>query len=302
MVADSYILRCRELAFVMPSDEGLSAEDEREMVVEDFLGFIRHWRRQTFAERKIMREARHGPFLPIQTWDLLKGLGFQPDESVFSDIRPGLSFDFGNFKLSASAVLSRRFEEVVLFTGVLATARSLAEVQFEMPRQIESREKCAAWVAWNLDQAAGGGFDPANEVAWLKIGRANLGLLPWYFDRHAYETRPSCSMEREWARPLFKKLKLILAELPDDALVRFSFDGEVLKIRANQIVLAAPASGAPWQNSYVATRATFPMLPRRLTRDPVTFSIWNGHLEMANWRFGTVVPDVKEPPQRDGTV
>lgn len=39
----------------------------------------------------------------VSTRDALIELGFQPDdEIVFSDVKPGLSFNFGDFKLSAS--------------------------------------------------------------------------------------------------------------------------------------------------------------------------------------------------------
>jgi len=34
----------------------------------------------------------------ISTWGMLMELGFLPDEEVISDIKPGLSFNFGNFK------------------------------------------------------------------------------------------------------------------------------------------------------------------------------------------------------------
>jgi hypothetical protein len=68
------------------------------------------------------------------TWDVLKEFGFAPDAAVISDVMPGLSYDFGNFKLSASAVMGKYFRPVVFFTGVLATPRTLAEVCFELPR------------------------------------------------------------------------------------------------------------------------------------------------------------------------
>lgn len=55
----------------------------------------------------------------IPTWELLPSLGFQPDDTVvYSDVHPGLSFDFGNFKLSASCLMNMSFVEVVLFTGI----------------------------------------------------------------------------------------------------------------------------------------------------------------------------------------
>lgn len=64
------------------------------------------------------------------TWDVLKEFGFEPDSSVVSEIMPGLSFDFGNFNLSASAVTNEYLKPVILFAGVLSTPRKLAEVLF----------------------------------------------------------------------------------------------------------------------------------------------------------------------------
>lgn len=93
---------------------------------------------------------------------------------------PGLSFDFGNFKLSASCVSSSKFREVVMFTGWLTTSRTIAEVRFEMPRAVKSRAQCAAWIVWDLDASAGkNSFQPLREVLWLSEGRQNKNLLPW---------------------------------------------------------------------------------------------------------------------------
>ena len=97
-----------------------------------------------------------------------------------SDVMPGLSFDFGNFKLSASCVFSSKFREVVMFTGWLTTSRTIAEVRFEMPRAVKSRAQCAAWIVWNLDASADKNFfQPLCEVLWLSEGRQNKNLLPW---------------------------------------------------------------------------------------------------------------------------
>ena len=75
----------------------------------------------------------------IETWDVLIDFGFQPDGDVLSGGWPGLSYDFGNFKLNASCVVNMRFAEIVLFTGVLSARRVLADVEFEMPRRVDPR-------------------------------------------------------------------------------------------------------------------------------------------------------------------
>ncbi len=112
--------------------------------------------------------------------EVLVGLGFKVDGSVMSDDFPGLTCDFGNFKLSASHALSpKSFRNVVLFTGVLRTDRSIAEVHFEMLQRIASRELCAAWIAWHLDQAADGEFTPIQHADWIEEGRQHFDQLPW---------------------------------------------------------------------------------------------------------------------------
>jgi hypothetical protein len=233
----------------------------------------------------------------VQTWEVIQELGFTADPGVYSDIRPGLIFDFGNFKLSASAVVGQHFQDVVLFTGVLATQRSLTDIQFEMPRQIESREKCAAWLAWSLDKHADNQlFRPQNAVDWLAVGRANLRLLPWYFDQDAYEARPHCSVDKELARPLLKNLAKIAEQMPPEEKVWFSFDGEVLKIKAGKELLALAANGKPWSNRYGLKAAQLSKPTRRMPGDRVWFESWDDHFTIARCRYlGVVSEPVSQP-------
>src|SRR6202035_2383414 len=92
----------------------------------------------------------------IAVWDVLKEFGFSPDPMVISDDMPGLSFDFGNFKLSAGFVMGKWFKPTVLFGGILATPRTLADVSFELPRMVTSRRQLAAFLVYHLDNAAHG--------------------------------------------------------------------------------------------------------------------------------------------------
>jgi hypothetical protein len=234
----------------------------------------------------------------FQTWEVLEEFGFKPDPSVvYSDIHPGLSFDFGNFKLSASAVMGRHFQDVVLFTGVLTTSRSLTEVQFEMPRRIESREKCAAWLAWSLDKHADDDvFQPRMTVDWLAMGRANLRLLPRYFDQEAYEARPHCSVDKELTRPLLKNLAKIAEQLPPEEKVWFSFDGEVLKIRVGKELLALAANGKPWSNRYGLNAVQLTKPTRRLPGERVWFESWEDYFTIARCRYlGVVIEPMNLP-------
>jgi hypothetical protein len=230
----------------------------------------------------------------IPTWTLLPFLGFQPDSTVvYSDILPGLSLDFGNLKLSAVAVVSPRSGEIILFSGVLATPRTAAEVQFELPRRIESLKQCAAWIAWNLDQhSSGGAFRPARDVGWIEEARRNRRLLPWVMSQAEYNARPQCSVQRDWLRLAQKNLRERFASLPDDAVVEFVFDGAVFSVRCGTKVIAFPGDGLPWAVCFrVEAKTLRQESKRRLMREYIGVSIWNSRIEFGPWSYeGTVEP------------
>jgi hypothetical protein len=129
----------------------------------------------------------------ISTMDLLRYLGFQSDSEVLSDTGPGLSFDFGNFKLTASQCLNLCCVEVVLCLGVMSTPRTLGLVHFEMPTKMNSLKQCAAWIVWHLDQHNNRSlFRPGQDVGWIGDGRVDRRLLPWIRSMAEYEARPVC--------------------------------------------------------------------------------------------------------------
>lgn len=192
--------------------------------------------------------------------------------------------------------MNRRFQDVVMFGGTLRTPRTISMVEFEMPRQIESREKCAAWLAWNLDQHADTTFEPTKAMDWLGIGRANFRLLPWYFDQEAYNDRPHCCVDKELARPLLKNLAKITEEMPPEEKVWFSFDGEVIKIRAGKELLALAAKGKPWFNRYGLDALQLTKPPRRLPKESVWFENWEDYFTIAGCRYrGVVIEPINLP-------
>lgn len=225
----------------------------------------------------------------IYTWDVLRDLGFQLDGKVISDGGSGLSFDFGNFKLSASLFINRWFVEIVLFTGILRTQRTLAEVSFEMPREVESRELCAAWIIYYLDRAGEKGvFVPTKEVPWLADGRQYKHLLPWERKREAYNARPRCTIQREWMKLALKNLSEILSGVTDDEPVFFYFDGRALTVMcAGKTVLVA-AEGSAWPAIYQLVAGRMKRLPKRLMNPGVEVSVWQSSLLIGNYRYEVI--------------
>jgi hypothetical protein len=226
----------------------------------------------------------------IATYDVLLDLGFQPDDTVLSRNCPSLSFDFGGFQLSASCVLNLRVVEVVLFGGVLATPNALAEIEFELPRKVLSREQCAAWIAWSLDQSAPERrFQPRQYVGWIEEGRQNQKLLPWVIDMGAYDSRPSCTVRRDWLRLALKTLGEHLSSLTDSAPVVFSFDGSVLSIRFDGEAVALPGEGFPWAVRFSVKAGDLRRLPKRLMSECLGVEIWESRLRIDRWVYeGTI--------------
>jgi hypothetical protein len=227
----------------------------------------------------------------IATFDVPRDLGFQPDDTVlYSHVKPGLSFDFGNFKLSASCLLNVRFVEVVLFRGILATSHSLAEIEFELPTRVLSREQCAAWIVWKLDQYGSERmFQPRRYVAWIEEGRQNQRLVPWVTEMAAYKSRPSCTVRRDWLRLALKTLAEHLSLLPDSAAVVFSFDGSVLSVRIDGKVVALPGEGFPWAVRFNVNAGQLRRLPKRFMREYIGVEIWESRLKIYGWSYeGTI--------------
>jgi hypothetical protein len=235
----------------------------------------------------------------VATMDLLRRLGFQPDPTVISDDSPGLSFDFGNLTLRARSCINLRCVEVVLFSGVLATSRSVAEVFFEMPRKVKSLKHCAALIVWNLDRHSNhGDFKSTRHVGWIEGGRENQKLLPWVKPMAEFNSRPQCVVQRDWFRLALKSLGEHLSSSPENADVVFSFDGSVLSIRCDKKVLALPGEGLPWAVRFKVEARTLRHLPKRLTRDHIGASIWESRLALGNYSYARTLEEFGPGPSR----
>jgi hypothetical protein len=137
-------------------------------------------------------------------------------------------------------VTNLRFRRIVLFTGVISTRRTIAQVEFEMPREVESWEQGVAWVTWYVDDHIDMISKATSRLDWLKEGRKNRHLLPWERqrvaseeERVAYESRPRCQVQRDWARVALRQLASQIAAVDDDTDVTFHFNGEALMIRCH---------------------------------------------------------------------
>jgi hypothetical protein len=222
-------------------------------------------------------------------WAMLRALGFSEDRRVISDLYPGLSFDFGNLKLSAGSMLNGRFVPVVLLSGLISTKRNIASIEAELPLEVESIEQGMAFVAWSLDNAAHGRFEPAITPAWLETGRTHRHLLPWERERAEADARPHCSVHRDWMRVALKKLAATLDAVSDGEPVRFAFDGSTLTVRCADSFMAMPAHGYPWTLSYSISAGALKPLAKRLMSKMIEISVWKSTLTRGNRRYTEVI-------------
>jgi hypothetical protein len=225
----------------------------------------------------------------LSTWVSLHNLGFVEDRSVISDPPPGLSFDFGYFKLEASRLVNRSMRPIVMLSGMAASERSIGDLQTELPLEVESMEQAKAFVAWCFDRLTDSNAPSRFEPKWIEEGRQHSSLLPWNRNLAAYKSRPCCYVESDWARVAFKKLATKLATLDHETAVTFSFDGELLTIRSKEMTIVVQAEGSPWSKSYSIKAGSLWALPNRLSAT-VGVSVWKSALEIGNRRYEGVVP------------
>lgn len=223
------------------------------------------------------------------TWLVLQDFGFDVDQSVISDEYPGLSYNFGNFKLSASCFLNQRCVKVVHFAAVLVSSRCLADVQFELPLRVESPEQCAAWIAWHFDQYINDAeLRSACAAGWLDMGRRHFHLLLWEREQALYRARPQCEVQRDWLRLALKSLEEIVSKENDEAKVIFGFDGKVLTIWCAERVVALPADGIVWLSRYAISAGSLRHLPKRIMGENVGISVWEDRLNIGRNSYGGV--------------
>ena len=188
------------------------------------------------------------PTTQVETWDILKRMGFKDDASVLSARKPGLSLKTGGLDLSVSQYLAADYSTNVVFvSGHYQSSNNLKYIEFEMPLEMESVAQGLAWLVYRVF-----GRRPRRvpeNPAWLQTGIDNYDLLPWEKQRIEREqqmeqfiARPHCRVERDWFRVARKKVKTLASESPD-AEVTICFDQRTLSFSGSNLNVIMPAVG-----------------------------------------------------------
>ena len=240
---------------------------------------------------------------PCATLEILLELGFE-DRPPVIQISPTLRllvpehirsplvsvcYRFDNFDLVASPLTKTFGQDVVQLSGVLEAPRSLTEIQGEIPPDLGSALEAAAWVSFALKFHE---RDLRPLPDWFVEGKHHWDLVYARMDpegwerQRAYRDCPKCFIDREYARPLRRKLLEELSQLAGETEITFSFDGRVLSIILNETVHEVIASGGSWPSSYGVIVSPETSLPARFTSPMVEVSVFDGYMRLDSLRLG----------------
>ena len=218
---------------------------------------------------------------PCPTLDSLIALGFERREPQHG--AETASYRFVHLDLVACHVMNLYAREVVLLSGVVETRRTLSIVESQIPNDLGSPSEAAAWVSYAL-KSDKRELEPLPD--WFVEGENHWDLIPFVAEQRAYQARPKCFIDRDYARPLRRNLLEEMSWLAGEAEMTVSFDGRILTIDFGGRVHEVIASGDSWPSSYRAIVTSESKFPARFTSSMVEVSVFEGHVRLGGLRLG----------------
>jgi hypothetical protein len=204
---------------------------------------------------------------------ILIRIGFLPKED-------GFQFDFGNCKLKAIEGLTPQFFYGFSFLGNWRTNRSIGQIDFALPLDVESYEQGIALIAYNLRHA-----ELEVKPKWLIEGLLLSDILPWEIEKKKYRDNPRAIIEHEWFRIIVNKFLEASKNSTEVDETTFSFDGSVLQIVCNGIKIVCSGTGKNWQSTAIVKTKSLGFLPKRISNKSVQIFIWQEKLHIGNRVF-----------------
>ena len=219
----------------------------------------------------------------------LLALGFDRRPPKYHSDIVGYRFRF--LDLEASHGVNQYFRHVVFLNGVLNTRRTIGLVDSQIPDDLADERTAAAWVAMAIGSCH---RDLAPLPPWLEQGIRDKHLVNL---SHGSSAPPapspvaSCTIDRDHARMLRRRLQETMDDQHDEIDLSFSFDGRVLTVTVGNRVHEVLASGEAWQREYrVILSAGAAPMPARFTVHPVPVVVYEGFLLIASLRLTLCEP------------
>ena len=219
----------------------------------------------------------------------LLALGFErrPKEYV-SDI---VGYRFRFLDLKAFHAVNRYFREVVFLNRVLNTGRTIGQVDCQIPDDLDDPRTTAAWVAMALGPYH---RELAPIPPWLEQGARDKHLVNLR-RRSSAPPAPSpvasCTIDRDHARILRRRLRETIDNHDDGTDLSVTFDGRILTVTVGDRVHATLASGEAWPQKYHVTLSAGTMpTPARFTGHQVPVVVYDSFLV-----FGSLQLTLSEP-------
>ena len=183
---------------------------------------------------------------------------------------------------------------VVLLSGVINTGDILAEVENQIPNDLRSASEAAAWVSYAL-KSYRRQLEPLPD--WFVEGERHWDLVPparlelaARERMRAYQARPKCLIDRDYARPLRRNLLEAISGLAGPTEMTFRFDGRVLSIVLNERAHEVVASGESWSSAYRVSVSSQTKLPTRFKSPVVILDVFEGYVSFGGLRLGPCEP------------
>ena len=225
------------------------------------------------------------------TLDHLLELGFESlrmDEGSLT-----LHYQFRNLDLVASPGLnmfpkSANFGvDGIHLMGVMQGPGWIGEVEYCIPKNLQRTEEVKAWISYALRSRREklGALPP-----WFLEGERLWDLIPHVRERRereaAWKAAPKCTINRDYARPLRRKLKAASSAIECKNNMLVSFDGRVLTLALCGELFEVIATGERWEDEYLVEISGEMPWPRRFKFDWVTVSIFEGSIRIDGHPLG----------------
>ena len=211
----------------------------------------------------------------------LIALGFEHRDSVSGSETVG--YKFVHLDMIASEVTNLYGRQIVYLTGLFKTAREIGDVDSQIPNDLGSALETAAWVSYSL-RSYRSDIQPLPD--WFVQGERSWDLIPFVAEQRAYQARPKCFIDRNYARPLRRNLLEEISMLAGETEMTFGFDGRVLSIdlcgRLHEVI----ALGESWASSYQVIVSPETTLPARFMDSMVEVSVFEDYLLLDGHRLG----------------